>query len=279
MAASNHRPTHDLKQALLRLLEPESERHQQARRLNTFLIVLILLNVLAVVLQTVNSLAGAYAEVFLIFEIFSVTVFSVEYLARLWVSTAKGRYAHGSFGRLRYALSPLALIDLIAILPFFIAGLPLDLRFLRLMRLVRLARILKLGRYSNAMQLISRILVSKKEELAVSLAAVLSLLLVTASLMYFIENGAQPEAFSSIPATMWWAIATLTTVGYGDVYPITALGKVFGSLVAILCLGLFALPAGIVAGGFSDEMQRLRSGQNLCPYCGRKLETAHVEPE
>jgi voltage-gated potassium channel len=173
------------------------------------------------VLQTVEPVERQFREFFRSLEVFSVTVFSVEYLARLWVCTLKSRFWHGIWGRLRYALTPMALIDLLAILPFFISGLTIDLRFLRVMRLLRLARILKLGRYSNALQLISRILASKKEELAVALAAVLSLLLVASSFMYFIENKAQPDAFASIPHTMWWAIATLTTVGYGDVFPIT----------------------------------------------------------
>jgi voltage-gated potassium channel len=280
MAVSEPRPTgNPLRRIAFDLLESGSRQHPLAGAVNVFLIALILLNVVAVVLQTVEPVERQFRGLLWALEVFSVTVFSVEYLARLWVCRLKSKFGHGLWGRLRYALTPVALIDLLAILPFFISGLTIDLRFLRVMRLLRLARILKLGRYSNALQLISRILVSKKEELAVALAAVLSLLLVASSFMYFIENRAQPEAFASIPHTMWWAVATLTTVGYGDVFPITPVGKLFGSLIAIFCLGLFALPAGIVAGGFSEELQRSRSTVHACPHCGKDLDSVSVEPE
>jgi voltage-gated potassium channel len=279
MAVSNHRPAgNPLRRITFDLLESGSRQQPLAGAVNVFLIALILLNVVAVVMQTVEPVERQLHELFRTLEVFSVTVFSAEYLARLWVCTQKSQFGHGHWGRLRYALTPMALIDLLAILPFFISGLAIDLRFLRVMRLLRLARILKLGRYSNALQLISRILVSKKEELAVALAAVLSLLLVASSFMYFIENRAQPDAFASIPDTMWWAVATLTTVGYGDVFPITPFGKLFGSLIAIFCLGLFALPAGIIAGGFSEELQRSRSTVHACPHCGKDLGSVGVEP-
>ncbi len=123
-------------------------------------------------------------------------------------------------------------------------------------------RILKIGRYSKAMITIGRVLNSKKEELAITGFVLGILLILASSLMYYVENTAQPDVFTSIPAAMWWGIATLTTVGYGDIYPVTILGKVLGALIAVLGIGLFALPAGILAGGFGEELKSLKNKDN-----------------
>ncbi len=173
------------------------------------------------------------------------------------------------------------MIDLMAILPFYLPKLiPFDLRFLRAVRLFRIFRLLKLGRYSESVRLLGRVLNAKKEELGVTIFAVLILLVICSSLMYYAEHQAQPEAFSSIPAAMWWGIVTLTTVGYGDVYPITLPGKILGAIIAVLGIGLFALPAGILASGFADEMQKKRSqASGICPYCGRKLDEGFKKDE
>lgn len=150
--------------------------------------------------------------------------------------------------------------------------LPFDLRFLRILRLMRLARVLKLGRYSHAIQAIGAVLRQKREELVISLTAVFGVLVLPASIMYYLEGAVQHEAFGSIRETMWWAVATLTTVGYGDVYPITAAGRFFGAILSILCLGIFALPAGILAGGFADQLSRRgEDTMSSCPHCGQPL--------
>lgn len=154
----------------------------------------------------------------------------------------------------------MALIDLFAILPFFLPLLiPIDLRFIRALRLLRIFRLLKLGRYSYALSLLSRSLQNIKEVIAVAFFALVIILILASSMMFYIENEAQPEKFSSIPDTMWWAIATLTTVGYGDIYPITPLGKFLGSFIAILGIGMFALPAGVLAIAFLEEIQKKKS--------------------
>jgi voltage-gated potassium channel len=155
--------------------------------------------------------------------------------------------------------------------------LPFDLRFLRVLRLFRLARVLKLGRYSEALRTLSRVLRSRKEELAVTASAVVMVLVISSSLMYYVEHGAQPKAFPNIPAAMWWGVVTLTTVGYGDIYPVTVLGKIAGAIIALSGIGLFALPAGILAGGFAQELQQRGKKVVHCPHCGKPIDEATDE--
>lgn len=159
-----------------------------------------------------------------------------------------------------------------AILPFY---LPLfmiyDLRFIRILRLLRLFRFFKLGRYLNASKVIGNVFRSKKEELVLSFVITFFLVIVASSVMYYAEHDAQPEKFSSIPETMWWSVATLTTVGYGDEYPITSLGKFLTACISILGIGMFALPAGILASGFSDEFKKMKGEKNFCPHCGEEI--------
>lgn len=232
------------------------------------LAVLITLNVLAVIFESVPSIGGPLARYFYAFEVFSVGVFTIEYVTRLWACTADTRYA-GLTGRVRYALSPMVVIDLLSFAPFYVWFLPLDLRFLRVLRLLRLLRVFKLGRYSRSLTLIGRVLRRKASDLAVAVVVLILMLVLASSVMYYVERDAQPEAFSSIPAAMWWGMATFTTVGYGDIYPVTTLGKIAGALVSLLGIGIFALPAGIIASGFSEERES-QAGQ--CPHCGHQLE-------
>jgi len=242
---------------------------RQSRVSDILIMALIVLNVGAVMLETVEELAAPYALFFRGFEVFSVAVFTAEYVLRVWSSTAGGRYEGSVRGRLRYALTPMALVDLLAILPFYLEFLTVDLRFVRSLRLIRLFRAFKLARYSSSLQTLGRVLTSKREELLVTLFVVLILLIFAASAMYYAERDDQPDKFSSIPAAMWWGVATLTTVGYGDVFPITPLGKLLGAVIAVLGVGLFALPTGILASGFAEELQKSRRHEPLvCPHCG-----------
>lgn len=244
------------------------------------LTALILLNVAASVLETVHALHQRWAQFFLILEGVSVTVFTIEYLLRLWACTVDLRYARSFVGRVRYALTPLMLIDLVAIAPFYAASLiQVDLRTLRAIRLVRLLRVLKIARYSESLQLLGRVLVSRRSELFVTLIAVLVLLVVSSTLMYHVERDAQPDQFSSIPAAMWWSVETLTTIGYGDMLPVTTVGKLINSFIALLGIGLFALPAGILGSGFVEELHRRRDAPvEKCPHCGLPLkEPGHTE--
>ena len=169
---------------------------------------------------------------------------------------------------MRFAITPLALLDLLAILPFYgqLLGLRgLDLRVLRSVRLV--ARIARLTRLSSGFNTLVRVVTAKRSELSTVIVVLLVLLLLASSLMYFAEHEAQPDVFSSIPQTMWWSIITLTTVGYGDMTPVTFAGRLLAGLMAVLGIGLFALPAGILGSGFVDELDRNRA----CPHCGQLL--------
>lgn len=238
----------------------------------SFLMVLILINVVTVVLETVDEYNQQYGAVFQFIEVFSVSVFTIEYFLRLWVITYSPEFSKPIKGRIRYALTPMAIIDLIAVLP---AYLPLfftfDLRILRILRLFRLFRLFKMNRYVEALNKLDDVVWSKREELLTMLLVVVALLLFSSSFIYILENEAQPDKFPNIPAAMWWGIATLTTVGYGDIYPITPLGKLLAGFIAFLGVGIFALPAGILASGFAEEVRKKHlpaDCASVCPHCG-----------
>jgi voltage-gated potassium channel len=257
--------THDL-------LDPTTKDTYWDWVVNIIIIVLILLNSIVVMLETVPSLHAKYNEGFRLFDLFSVVVFSVEYVLRVWSCTVEKKYRHPVWGRLRYIVSFGAIIDLLAIIPFYIHITSIiDLRELRLFRLLRFLRLLKLGRYLNASKVISNVIKAKKEEFILCLGIIIFLIMISSSLMYFAEHNAQPSKFSSIPSAMWWSVITLTSVGYGDVYPITSLGRLLASFIAILGVGLFALPAGIFASAFLTEINKTKGGTHFCPHCGKEL--------
>jgi len=223
----------------------------------TFIYSLIILNVISVITESVAQIYLAWQPFFDGFELLSVIVFSIEYLLRLWVCTVDPRYARPVIGRFIFALTPLAIVDLVAVLPFYLPMIiGADLRFVRILRLFRMLRILKLGRYSRSLQTLTNVLRSKRGELGITMFAIFVLLILASCLMFYAENEAQPDVFPNIPAAMWWGVVTLTTVGYGDIYPITVLGKLIAAVMAILGIGLFALPAGILGAGFIEEMNR-----------------------
>ena len=246
-----------IRKGLFEILEKDDGDNRLSRRFDLFIMIMIFLNMIAVIMETVASVYIKYEDFFEWFEIISVVVFTLEYVGRIWTCTLIERYRHPIKGRIQFILSPIGLIDLLAILPFYLPFImSIDGRILRLLRLFRLVRIFKMGRYSTAFQMIANVLNRRKEELLVTLTIVLLVLVLASSLMYYVEHEVQPEAFSSIPATMWWGVATLTTVGYGDVYPITSIGRVLGAFIAIMGVGIFALPAGIIASGFEAEIRK-----------------------
>lgn len=281
----------ELKRRVHRLLTV-SEGNWTARIVDRCLGLLILANALAVVIATVPGVATRYGPLLYGFELLSVTVFTAEYVTRVWSCTASERYADPLFGRLRFSLRPLVVIDLVSILPFYLGALAFgfDLRVLRALRLVRFLRVVKIVRYTESVARFRRVYRRKRDDLVLALVSSVVLLLVASSLMYFAEHGAQPRKFSSIPAALWWGVVTLTTVGYGDVYPVTPLGKLLGGTIAALGVGLFALPASVLASGFledgdgesdaggggreqrgSRERRRNRNRdpeRERCPHCG-----------
>ena len=245
-----------MRKRVFRLLDGTDRDDVAGRAVNIFLILLILANVGAVILESVEDFEARHRAFLQAFELFSVIVFTVEYAFRLWICPEDGRrrYADNFRGRLRYALTPMAVIDFLAIAPFYISMLlVVDLRFLRVFRLLRL---LKITRYSPAIEMLGRVLYNERRALLSAMMFMMVLLVFAASLMHVIEKQAQPEAFGNIPEAMWWAVVTLTTVGYGDVSPMTPLGKLLGAVVTILGVGTFALPAGILASGFAQEIQK-----------------------
>jgi len=238
------------------LLELGRGKDPASQALDFFLSTLIIVNVIVVMLETVPDLYQRYTFEFHVFEVVSVTIFTIEYIARVWSSTAD-RFiaAEGPIkGRIKFMMQPYQVIDLIAILPFYLMMFePFDLRALRIFRLLRF---LKLVRYSRALTTLTNVMVRESRSLLAALVVMLGLLIASSTAMYHVERHAQPVDFGSIPAAMWWSLATLTTVGYGDVTPVTVPGKLIGALVMIFGLGMAALPIGILANGFAEEIKR-----------------------
>jgi voltage-gated potassium channel len=254
--------------SMLELTDPDDSA---VRSFNLSMTALIFLNVLSVILETMPELEYQFSTVFALFEVVSIGIFTIEYLSRLWACIEDTRYQVPVWGRLRYMLTAMSLVDLLSILPFYIPlVIPLDLRVLRALRLFRVFRLLKLGRHTESLSRLARVLRHKRGELTVTVTALAILLILASSAMFYAENSAQPKVFSSIPAAMWWGVVTLTTVGYGDIYPVTPLGKVIGAIIALLGIGLFALPAGIFASGFADTLKEDRVV--VCPKCGQEID-------
>lgn len=242
------------------------------------LMILILISSATVILETVAELTVHYGSLFYAIEAVAAVVFTIEYILRLWIAPLSPEYA-GRFGRLRYAFSAMAIVDLLAILPFYLPMIfTTDLFFLRFLRIFRLFRLFKMSRYVESLTTLDDVVRSRREELLVTLVMIAMLLLFASSAMYLVENEAQPDKFPSIPAAMWWGVATLTTVGYGDVFPITPLGKVLGAFIALLGVGIFALPAGILASGFAEEVSRRhrKKVDCRCPHCGEDISTDFI---
>jgi voltage-gated potassium channel len=256
------------------LTTPDRDDHI-GRAINGALLVLIAVNVAASVLQTDAAIARTYAEPLAWFERISVAVFTVEYIARLWSCSSDLRYVTVA-GRLRYVLGPMMLIDLAAIAPFYVELLwpgVLDLRFLRVLRLLRVFRLFRVGRVGNAFALLTRVIRQKRYELGVTLALVLVAMLLAAGGIYAAEHDEPNTAFTSIPRAMWWSIVTITTVGYGDMYPTTPIGQLIGGVVAFIGICALALPVGLLSSGFVDELNKHEAEEDRkdCPHCGRSL--------
>lgn len=246
-----------LKRRVYQVLEVAHPDDRLSRIIDRSLVVLIVANVVAVVIETVEPIHARYASEFWVFEVASVAIFTVEYLLRMWVCNEHLSLARDGpiEARLKFAVTPFALIDLAAIVPFYIA-LILPFADLRLLRVFRLLRLLKLVRYSPALATLGRVLRNERRALVGALLIMAAMLLVASTAIYYIERDISPDKFGSIPESMWWALATLTTVGYGDVVPASPLGKIVGGFVMIFGLGMFALPIGILASGFASEIHR-----------------------
>jgi len=220
------------------------------------LIALVVLSIISVILGSVPEIYDVYANELRAFEIFTIIVFSLEYALRIW--TAPLKYSQNKFPKVKYALSFHGLIDLIAIIPFYISyfGFRVDLRVLRV---VRMMRILKISHYNSALQDLFNAIYDERKTFISAIYIFLVALLISSSLIYYAENSSQPDDFRSIPNALWWSIVTLTTVGYGDVSPVSLIGKIIGAITAIMGVCTVALLTGIVANAFSAQLSRKKS--------------------
>jgi voltage-gated potassium channel len=246
-----------LKVEIYKIIESSSPADRsRGRWFNRFIAFLILSNVSLVVLETVEKFNQQFGDMFYEFEIFSVAVFTIEYITRLWVCTEHDNeaYTRPIKGRLRYAMTPLALIELLAILPFFLSAFfVIDLRFMRIFRILRL---LKRTRYSPALESFAAVVRTEGPALGALFIIIMVLVVVFSYMVYMAEHEVQPNTFGNIPKAMWWALSTLTTVGYGDISPITLYGKIVGSMTMLMGVCVFAIPAGILANGFAREIKK-----------------------
>ena len=257
-AGSRRQTAPTLRQTAYRFLETAEQDDTASRFVDVCLITLILLSVIAVVLESIPAVEQGYATQLYWFEIFTIGVFSVEYVLRVWssVEETEASIAQPVRARIRFIFSFHAIIDLLAILPFYLLTFGvLGIADMRFLRAVRLLRVLKLTRYFAAMNMLIIAVKENGRALAASFLILITIMLLAASGMYYFERVSQPEDFGSIPAAMWWAFATLTTVGYGDVTPITVGGKIFGALITVVGIGMVALPTSILASGYSQQLK------------------------
>jgi len=237
------------------MLGGEGHEGPLTRAVDYALVTLITLNCVFSILESVEHLAVVHGHLFHAFDKLSVIVFSIEYVLRVWtaVDLDDPRFHHPLLGRLRYMLTPMAIVDLVAIMPFYL-GIFFEVD-LRAMRVLRLLRVFKLTRYSQAMTIMIAVLRQEARAIGAVLFVFAVILVFISSLMYLLEHQAQPHVFSDIPAAMWWAVVTMTTLGYGDMVPVTAAGRLLGACTAVIGLGMIALPAGVLASGFSEQMR------------------------
>lgn len=243
-----------LRQTVADILDDDST-YWLSRPINLTIIATIVITVVAIILESIPSLHPKYTLIFLWIERVSLAIFSIEYILRFWAAPDKQRYRGQTSwrARWRYIRSFHAIIDLLAILPLILSLFAIDLRFLRVIRLLRL---FKLTRYSTAMNTLLMVVKNEARAFFSVLFVLMIVLIISASGIYLIEHEIQPETFGSIPASMWWSIVTLATVGYGDVAPVTPMGKLFGGIIIIVGIGLVALPAGLLASGFSEQLHK-----------------------
>jgi len=270
--------TDSVKQRVYAILESGALDHPAGRLIAGTLGLLIFLNVIAAVLETDSLVFQSYNHFFDVFALISVIIFAGEYLVRVWCCTENPLYRDPVRGRLKYMVTPVALIDLFVILPFlllpFIVMNPETLAFIRFFRIFW---ILKISHYSRALRTFGRVFSAKRGEIFVAFFVMFVLLILGSALIYFAEHNTQPQKFSSVLASMWWGIETMATIGYGDMVPVTPMGKFIAGIVALLGVGLFALPAGIFASGFIEEINQKKKEviSFPCPHCGKTITRDH----
>ncbi|MDP4662077.1 MAG: ion transporter [Salibacteraceae bacterium] len=268
-----------IRERIFSIIDEKNKASTASRSFDFFIVGLIILNVVAIILESFKSLRQDYKQEFFYFEIFSVAVFTLEYLIRLLTSDLRYPNKNAFKAAIAFLTSPLALVDILAVLPTYLPLLiPIDLRFVRILRLLRITRLFKINRYSKSLKLIGDVFREKRSDLGITFFVTFILMVIASTLMYFIEGDEQPDMFPNIVASFWWAVATLTTVGYGDVYPITAWGKFISGIIALLGIGLVALPTGILSSAFIEKINDKKNLEgNVCPTCGQCLDDKKQE--
>jgi voltage-gated potassium channel len=267
-----HAPVrHHLRAQVFAILHQPDPRNRLAKWLNWLLAGLIVGNAIAITLETVPGINREFARTLHAFEAVSTGIFIVEYLARVWTCVEQQHLRHPLWGRLRFMKQPLALLDLIAIVSWW---MPWDLRFVRVLRLVRLLRIFHLYEFEAALERLSVSLERRKELLLVAVALMAVFVYLASSLLYQIEHARQPQVFSSIPATFWWAVVTFNTIGYGDMVPLTPAGQFVAGLVSVFGVGIFALPTAIVIAAIIESSAS--GSAYVCHACGHHGVTSHT---
>jgi voltage-gated potassium channel len=274
-----------LKHRLYELMEVPAYKNNTGWFYEFFMMGLILLNGIAMIIGTVDWIQLQYDWILGPFEIISVLIFSIEYIILLWVCTERKEYSDPIRGRIKYAMTPIAIINLVSVLPAFVPFLlPIDLRSLRLFRLFRMIRLLKLTKYSDSLKTLIKVLDSRKEQLIMTCLITAFLVLIAAIFMFYAETGENiSPAFSDIPHTIWWSFVKLSPISTEPGAPVTMNGKMILSLLAIIEIGIFAIPAGIMAGAFEEqwkadkkenkkqlteckiELKQVHNG--ICPHC------------
>ena len=287
---------HALRRRTYEVLEKAGGDDRLSAALDIVLIVVIVANMAAVVLESFDGLYDRFQDWFYLLEVVSVAMFTVELLLRLWTCDFLRPQSSRVGAVVRFLVSPIGIIDLLAILPFYLPFLITDLRVVRILRLVRFLRLLKLTRYTRSVMTMGAVVRERRHELLVAVFLTALLLMVASTLMYYLESQVQPEAFPNILSSMWWAVATLTTIGYGDVFPVTDWGRLLSGIIAILGIGLVALPTAIISSGFVEALARTKGaggssdtarepeaaatapqpagGGAVCPHCGKPLDAA-----
>lgn len=244
-----------IKNKIFKIIQPADNSSILSKMFDLVIVTLILINTVTIIAATF-SLSALKIRIFLIIEIVSVIIFSVEYILRLWTADLLYPEKKPFIARIKLFFSPMAIVDLLAILPFYIPFLlPIDLRILRLIRLLRLFRLFKMNRYTSGLSSIGNVLKKKSDQLVSSIFVVFLLMIISSVIMYYFENPVQPDVFSNAFSGLWWAISTFTTVGYGDIYPLTVAGKIFSAIIALLGIGLVAVPTGIISAGFMENIE------------------------
>ena len=248
-----------LERSLYYIVDEKDESNRLSKGFNYFLMALIVLSVGVMALETDLTIYNPYKWYFKTFDFFTVMVFTVEYIIRILTAHLDPENP----GKTRwqcmrnYILSGPGLVDLISIIPFYL-DLAFDGRVFRMLKLLRLFRVFKIARYNESMRDVVDVIRAKSSEIGVIMGLIIIIMIISAFLMYYAEHNEQPEAFPNVLGCLWWAVVTMTTIGYGDVYPITTAGKIIGSVMALLGIGLVAMPTGIISAGFLEKVNERR---------------------